>query len=152
MCKKIKKPSEADARVLSALFSSSSTQKRENPDMFDPTAECVATLSQKKKKKSIRFRSTKITVLMVDPNKAVPRGKSRRKLEDEGYEEIIEIKRNMSSSNIQNAISTAFGTLNYRILCVQDGKFIANTNQRPTGDEVRSRNYYKTKIANVHML
>ena len=123
--------------MLSSLFPSSSTQKRKAPsDTFDPTLECIANSAHKKKKKAVRNRSTKITVLIVDRDRAVPKGASRRKLRDDGYEEVIEVKRNMSSKDIQKVIVKAFGNINYTILAVQDGKFIVGDKQRPTGDEL----------------
>lgn len=63
---------------------------------FDPSAECVAAAQQKKKKKSIRFRSHKVTVLAVDSSKRAPKGKYRKELKKNGMEKVVEIKRNFS--------------------------------------------------------
>jgi len=41
----------------------------------------------------------------------------------------------MSPSNVQSAIATAFGTIDYKLLSVQDGQFVLSHNQKP-GDEV----------------
>ena len=138
ICNKLKKPSAANARALSSLFpsSSASAQKRPNPNVFDPTAECIAIASQKKKKKAIRSRSTKVTILFVDPSKGIPKKNYCRQLRENGYEEIIEVKRNMSSVEIKSAICRAFGAIEYKILCAKDGKFVVGTNQNPTGDEL----------------
>ena len=123
--------------MLKQLFSSSCTShKRSSSGVFDPTAHCVALAAKKKKKRAIRCRTTKVTVLMVEPNQGVPKGKRRRKLKDEGFEEIIEVKRNMSLSDVQSKIATAFGTINYQLLSVQDGQFVLSHNQKPSGDEV----------------
>ena len=73
---------------------------------------------------------------MVEANQGVPKGKQRRKLGDDSLEEIIEVKRNMSPSNVQSAIATAFGTIDYKLLSVQDGQFVLSHNQKPSGDEV----------------
>ena len=73
---------------------------------------------------------------MVEPRRGVPKGKQRRKLKDEGFEEILEIKCNMSPINVQSAIAEAFGTIDYKLLSVQDGRLDLSSSQRPSGDEV----------------
>ena len=73
---------------------------------------------------------------MVEPRRGVPKGKQRRKLRDEGFEEILEIKCNMSPINVQSAIAEAFGTIDYKLLSVQDGRLDLSSSQRPSGDEV----------------
>ena len=72
----------------------------------------------------------------MDPSKGVPKNKYRRQLKENGFEEIIEVKRNMCSADIKNAISRVFGEIDYRILCPKDGKFVIGTNQNPTRDEL----------------
>ena len=57
--------------------------------MFDPTAECVATETKQKKRKSTRSKTTKVTVLLVDPSKGLPKNKSCYKLKENGYDEVI---------------------------------------------------------------
>ena len=53
ICNKLKKPSAANPHALSSLFpsNSASAQKQPNhdPNVFDPTAESIATASQKRK-------------------------------------------------------------------------------------------------------
>ena len=73
---------------------------------------------------------------MVEPSQGVPKGKRRRNLKDEGFEEVIEVKRNMSPSDVQAKIASAFGTIEYQLLSVQDGKFVLSHNQKPSGDEI----------------
>lgn len=73
---------------------------------------------------------------MVEPSEGVPKGKRRRSLKDEGFEEVIEVKRNMSPSDVQAKIASAFGAIDYQLLSAQDGKFILSHNQKPSGDEV----------------
>ena len=116
LCNKLKKPSATNACALSSLFPSSSAQKRPNPNVFDPTEQCVAIVAQIKKKKAIRSRSTKITILLVDPSKRVPKNKYRRELKENGFEEIIEVKQNMSSVDIKNSLSGVFCEMDYKIL------------------------------------
>ena len=123
--------------MLKQLFpSSSSAQKRSSSGVFDPTAQCVALAAKSKKKRASRCRTTKVTVLMVEPSQGVPKGKRRRNLKDEGFEEVIEVKRNMSPSDVQAKIASAFGTIDYQLLSVQDGKFVLSHNQKPSGDEI----------------
>lgn len=69
-----------------------------------------------------------MTVLMVEPNQGVPKGKRQRKLKDEGFEEIIEVKHNMSPSDVQSKITTAFSTIDYQLLSVQDGQLVLSRN------------------------
>ena len=135
------KSNAANACALSSLFpsSSASAQKRPNPNVFDPTAECIATASQKKKKKAIRSRSTKVTILFVDPSKGIPKKNYRRQLRENGYKEIIEVKRNMSSVEIKSAICRAFGAIEYKILCAKDGKFVVGTNQESFDSDLDSK-------------
>ena len=63
--------------------------------VFDPT---IATASQKKKKKAIRSRSTKVTILLLDPSKGIPKKNYHRQLRENG---IIEVKQNISSVEIK---------------------------------------------------
>ena len=52
------------------------------------------------------------------------------------FEEVIEVKHSMSPSDVRSKIAAAFGTINYQLLSVQDGKFVLSHNQKPFGDEV----------------
>jgi len=65
-------------KVLKELFSSSScsSQKHSSSGVFDPTAQCVASSAKRKKKRAIRYSTTKVTVLMVEANQGVPKGSS----------------------------------------------------------------------------
>jgi len=77
ICKRVGKPSEADARVLSKLFPSSSACERKRPlsTAFDPTKECVA-LPQQKKKKAARVKPSNVqVVIMHDTDVCVPKQK-----------------------------------------------------------------------------
>jgi len=130
----LKKPTKANAEVLSSLFPTTSAQKRSSKSTFDPTDECVAALSQKKK--AIQCKSTKVTVLLVDPAKGIPKSKYRRELKENGCEEVIEIKRNMTFDQVNSEILKSFGTTDYKILHPKDGKLILGSNQTPTGDEL----------------
>ena len=91
--------------------------------------------AKRKKKKS---KTTKVTILLVDPSKGLPKNKCCRELKENGYEEVIGIKRNMSSVAVRKAISSAFqfSETEFRILCVKRGKSVVDTNQKPTGGEL----------------
>ena len=135
---KLKTPSKASAKVLSNLFpTSSGGGSRKRSSTFDPTAECVASARQKKKKAAIRFKASKITVILVSsPDKGVPKGKDRHKLKRDGDEQVIEVKRNMSAKEVKNCILRAFLIENYNVLkSTQDGKLSIAENQMPAGDD-----------------
>lgn len=137
ICSKLKKPSKADAQVLKNLFPSSSSTVKRAGATFDPSDECVASVQQEKKKKAIRFKSSKITVLAVDAAKGIPKGKYRKELKKNGSEKTIEIKRYFSPQNIRSTIIKAFGFSDYKILnCTSDGKLIYAADHLPSGDDV----------------
>ncbi len=133
LCGKLKIPNKANAKVLSNLFPSGGRSRKR----FDPT-ESMTSAHQKKKKAAIRFKPSKITVILVsNPDKGVPKGKDRRKLKTDGDEQIVELKRNMSSKEMKNCILRAFVIENYVLLkSTQDGKLNIAKNQKPTGDDV----------------
>lgn len=134
MCSKLKKPSTADAQALKSLFPSSAALKRPSTS-FDPSDATIT--QQKKKRRAIRFKSSKVTVLAVDSTKGVPKGKYRKELNKNGRVQIIEIKRNYSALEIRNEIIRAFNFTDYKLLsCTLDGKFTYATSHLPTGDEL----------------
>ena len=98
---------------MAALFpSSSSTPKRPRlSNAFDPTLQCVA-LHQKQKKKAVRVKATKITIVLVKSTAgSVPRGKHRKLLQERKRIEKLEIYRTMSASEVRDAILGAFAHL-----------------------------------------
>ena len=97
MVKRIKKPSLVQAKLLGSLFPSSQSSPQKRSLAFDPTAECVVTSQQKKKKKGIknsRNRICKVSCFLVSNlERGVPRGNYRIDLKKNGKEAMIEIKR-----------------------------------------------------------
>ena len=91
------------------LFPSSSAPKRPKlSGAFDPTRTCVA-LHQKQKKKAVRSKPSKVTVIVVqDASKGVPRGKNRKKLQEAGHIAKLEFMRDMSTLQVKNTIISGF--------------------------------------------
>ncbi len=81
---KVTKPSQAAARVLSKLFTTSRAKRpAASDDAFDPTEACVASAS-KKKKKGFRCKASNIVVAVLSRYSSnVPRGKKRELLKKE---------------------------------------------------------------------
>ena len=49
---------------------------------------------------------------MVEQSQEIPKGTWWHNLRDEGFEEVIEVKCNMSPSDVHSKIAAAFGTMN----------------------------------------
>lgn len=116
LCKKLKKPSEANKRHLAKLFpSSSGTLPRPKPlsTAFDPIAECVASSQQQKKKAAItRERPRKLTcVLLPEMPAIVPKSSCRKRLNKVGRIQKLEFRRSMSSLQTRNTIIKGFAAL-----------------------------------------
>ena len=108
-CSSLGKPSEADARVLSSLFPSTSRPlKRTRSEVFDPLADCVAS-AQKQKKKAVRMKPRKVTVVLISRKTTVlPRFAKRRALKREGNIRQLQFVRNMSPHQVKNAVFRGF--------------------------------------------
>ena len=118
--------------MLRRLFPSSSSSTSlqasgiKRPPIFDPTQECVATLAQQKKIKAIRC---KVTV--------IPKGKGRKALKEDGYEQTIEVKRNMSGDQIKAKILNEFFISRYLMLTTtQAGTLVVAKDRLPDGKQV----------------
>ena len=137
ICNKIKQPSKADAQVLRNLFPASGPSRKRSYT-FDPTSQCVAADQQRKKKKAIRNRVSKVTILQVNNvARGIPKGKYRRELKKDGQEVVVKLKRNMSAREVKNSLIRGTKLSNYQILAPsQVGKLVYAENQDPTGDEV----------------
>ena len=108
MCSKLGKPTEADARVLSSLFPTSSHPMKRTSSVFDPMADCVASAA-KRKKKAVRVKPRKVTVVLVSGNTNIlPRFGRRKALKREGNIRQLQFLRNMSPSQVRSAILTGF--------------------------------------------
>ena len=99
----LSKPSAASAR---ALFPSSSSAPRKTvTSAFDPLEEGVFTHEQKRKK-GARVKAVQVSVFVVKSDtKCVPRGAWRRKLIERKHLVRVELRRNMSPSQVRATIS-----------------------------------------------
>ena len=108
LCSGLSKPSEADARALATLFPSSCPVKRTSSDVFDPLASCVAS-AQKRKKKAVRIKPRKVTVVLLSRGTTVlPRFGRRRALKKEGNIRQLQFVRSMSPEHVRRAIVRGF--------------------------------------------
>ena len=105
VCSSLGKPSAANARILSSLFPSSQPVKRIRSEAFDPLADCVASAA-KRKKKAVRIKPRKVTVVLVDDTKSVPRFGKRKVLK--GKIRQLQFLRNMSAEQVQKNIFHGF--------------------------------------------
>ncbi len=72
---------------------------------FDPSAECVASEQQKKKKACNDGKPRTIPVVLLQEKQAfVPKGHARTKLNKAGRVVKVDFRRNMSSREVRNAI------------------------------------------------
>lgn len=96
-----------------------------------------SSFATEEKKKAIRFKCSKITVIAVNAKKGIPKGKYRKELKDQEHEKNIEFKRNFSSQEVKNEIIRAFNFSDYCFLsCAPDGKLATSKNQLPTEYEL----------------
>lgn len=113
--------------------------KRPLTKAFDPASECVA-LPQQKKKKAFRSKPSKVQIVMVfDPSNGVPKGKSRKMLEDQERIQKVELRREMSFHEVQNCVLRGFSHLQnlvgFTLLeAGQVGKLHPSKNQEPDGE------------------
>ena len=103
ICRKVGKPSSADALALGMLFPSSSAPRKRTSIAFDPNEECVVQ-PQKQKKKSTRVKPRFITVVLPNSEVSVPRGNKRRQLDREGRMKKLSFLRTMSWQQVKNTI------------------------------------------------
>ena len=84
VCKRLGKPSSTDTKILSHLFPSSMSRPSKRPlKAFDPAADCVASVQQKKKK-AFKSKPSNVAVIMVNDKSTIPRGKARKMLDGQG--------------------------------------------------------------------
>ena len=105
---KVKKPSEAEAKAISKMFSSKQVKKRP----FDPLSESVSASQQKKKKKAVPLKKSKpsnVKVFMLDKHqRIVPKGDTRKRLEKKDRVQVIKIYREMDADDLKETILNAF--------------------------------------------
>ena len=95
---KVKKPTEAEAKAISQMFSSTKNEKKRP---FDPLADSVVEPQKKKKKKAIpskKSKPTNLKVFMLDKQqRKVPKGEARKQLERKDRVQVVKIYREMDS-------------------------------------------------------
>ena len=108
MCTTLGKPSQADARVLSSLFPSSESRPlKRSSSVFDPLNECIVS-AQKRKRKAVRIKPRKVTVVVVHRETTVVlRSGKRRALKQEGNIRQLQFVRTMSPQ-VKNALFRGF--------------------------------------------
>ena len=111
ICKKLGKPSQANAKVLANLFPAcaSSSKKRK----FDPTDECaVADRHRRKKSASSKGRSKQvIVVLLKDIPSSLPIGAAREQLKKKGLVKEIAFQRHLDEDEVKELLSENFEAL-----------------------------------------
>ena len=138
---KLGKPSEAHVRALKTLFpSSSSAPRKRNSLAFDPLDECVFSQEQKKRN-GARMKTVQVCVFVVeDYTKGVPRGTARKKLIDNQHLVKVELRRNMTPSQIRATILKEVSHLGisnaFTMLECNGHRLVVAADQQPTGDNV----------------
>ena len=105
----MKKPSEADSKVLHSLFSTSSFSRSvPMKRKFNPLDECVVS-KQKQKKKAARIKPRNVTVvLMTEGDNLIPRGKKRKSMLQNGFIKQCELSRDLSGMEVEEKIVKLF--------------------------------------------
>lgn len=111
---------------------------------FDPTAECVVSGNQKKKKAAIRPKQRAVNVSVVMMKKyspTIPKGKERQNLAAEGRILNMKVTRGMNAKEVKDKISKAFEVSNYTVLeCDSNGHSLLKCcDQDIDGDTVAQR-------------
>ena len=105
--RRIKKPTEVEAKALAKCFPSAKSKK----ERFDPNAECVVADAQAKKKAAFKGkqRSVSVNVVMLKQyQQIIPRGNTRKGLFSQERIKSMSVTRDMSNLQIRNAIIRAF--------------------------------------------
>ena len=104
----MKKPSEADSKVLHSLFSTSSFSRSvPMKRKFNPLDECV--VSKQKQKKATRIKPRNVTVvLMTEGDNLIPCGKKRKSMLQNGFIKQCELSRDLSAMEVEENIVKLF--------------------------------------------
>ncbi|XP_065892953.1 uncharacterized protein [Dysidea avara] len=111
VCKKLGKPSAANAKVLAGLFPAYSTSgvKRK----FNPNVECVAAEQQRKKKAAVKGKGrgkTVQAVLIEDPS-TIPKRAKKELLQKDGKAKWIEFHRHFSADDVSRLLAETFSDM-----------------------------------------
>lgn len=141
ICNHVGKPSNPHTEAWHDLFQSSLSSKRiQLSDAFDPTQTCVA-LEYQKKKKAVRCKPSKVTVIVVeDLRKCVPKGKYQKELTQSQQVVSLEFYRYMSSTQIKNVIIRGFKDLPLHcfkhLVCDGSVSLVVNADQDQDGNKI----------------
>ena len=116
---RVKKPTEAEAKVLASYFPSTSAPRKREYPRFDPSAQSIVLPMQKKKKAAItkRERPSNITVVMMKEYcTSIPKGKVRQKLAAKGRILSVRFSRSMSCQEVTNQIIRTFKVAKFVLL------------------------------------
>lgn len=104
---RVKKPTEAESKVLAKYFPSS---RGSSSKKFDPVAESIVLPRQMKKKAAIvRERTKSISVVMMDEYvPVIPKGKARERLATKGQILSLKFTRLMKPEEVKSKILKAF--------------------------------------------
>ena len=105
----MKKPSEADSKVLRSLFpTSSSSRSVPMKRKFNPLDECVVS-KQKQKKEATRIKPHNVTiVLMTEGDNLIPHGKKQKSMLQNGFIKQCELSRDLSAMEVEEKIVKLF--------------------------------------------
>lgn len=112
LCSKLGKPTQSQAQVLGNLFTAPSKPGCQSLT-FDPSAKCVASEQQRKKKKPTTIcQPYKLwVVVLTSPQDKVPKGSSRKKLNEAGRVKKLEFRRSLSKQHVKNILVKTFPKL-----------------------------------------
>ena len=118
------------------MFATTATSQK-HPGAFDPMTDCVFE-HQKKKRKAARHKISKISLMVVRSiQDGVPKAANRDKLIEEGRMIMVDLTRQMQSSQVRAVFLNAVKGLNikaYQVLDVVGQKLAVSKNQHPDGD------------------
>ena len=135
------KVSEVNAKYLRTYFpASTSVPRKRSCSAFDPLNDCIFSQEQKRKK-GARVKPVQISVFVANPGTTcVPRGAWRKELIEQKHLVRLELKRNMSSSEVRVAISNGITHLNvsqnFIFLECAGHQLKISSNQQLNGDDV----------------
>lgn len=132
ICKKTSKPSGSSAAALPKLFKKKSLDPisksvRKRP--FDPSSDCVVADQRSKKKASnTRMKPKNINVVLCGKMpQLVPKGRSRRELQNNERIVKLQFRRSMTVSQVRSTITSGFSKFDvemYQYLrCGQDNNY-----------------------------
>ena len=145
------KPNEGEAKALSQLFPSSSSNSsgsKRPRAIFDPTAElCVAEQKRKKKAANSQGRPVNVKVMVLKSfTPYIPRGRPRNILKKEGREKTLPFRRSMNADEVRCTIARGIPHIsslkekNWTYLqCDSDNHLEVSKNQVLNGSDVINR-------------